>query len=272
MELFIMIIMFMIGTVFGSFFTLAVYRIPRKENIIYKHSYCPNCNHKLGFFDMIPILSFLMLKGKCRYCGKKIRIRYFCLELLSGIVFLLLYLALNINLYHIELSKVAYFISIILFISTIFLIAGIDKEKRSISKPVLVFGILIQIAYVIYLYFSEQKNINRYIILLILEIIFAIIENWVLKNKAKSAYPLEILEYCIYINFIINEPLDFVILIIATLISIAIYTIIYKLKKCNEETNILEEKNAEALMMPIGFLISISTIIIVIINTYLMNR
>ena len=88
MEIFLYVIIFITGTFFGSFCTLAVYRIPRGEDIIYKHSYCPNCNHKLGILDLFPIFSYVFLRGKCRYCGQNIRIRYLMLEVLSGIVFL----------------------------------------------------------------------------------------------------------------------------------------------------------------------------------------
>ena len=85
MNTFLYIIIFITGCFFGSFFTLAVYRIPRKEDILIKHSYCPNCNHKLGFFDLFPVLSYIFLGGKCRYCGNKIRPRYLILEILSGL-------------------------------------------------------------------------------------------------------------------------------------------------------------------------------------------
>ena len=53
--------MFVIGTLFGSFFSLATYRIPRHQDILIKRSYCPNCKHNLGFFDLIPILKNLYL-------------------------------------------------------------------------------------------------------------------------------------------------------------------------------------------------------------------
>ena len=272
MEIFIMIIIFIIGTVLGSFFTLAVYRIPKKENIVYKHSYCPNCHHKLGFFDMIPIFSFLALKGKCRYCKQKIRIRYLCLEIISGICLLLFYRALNVNLYHIEISKMIYFVSTTIFLSTMILIGGIDKENRSISKAVLVFGILVQIIYAIYQYIWQESDITRYIYLLIIEAIFFMIENRILKNKAQKTYPLEILELYIYIGFVIPNPFDIGILMTITLISTALYLIIEKLKKCNEETDILAEKQLKTGETPIGFLTSIFTVVIVIVNTYLMYQ
>ena len=71
MEIFFYIIIFMIGITFGSFYTLAVYRIPKGQDITHTHSYCPNCNHKLNIFDLIPIFSYIFLGGKCRYCKQK---------------------------------------------------------------------------------------------------------------------------------------------------------------------------------------------------------
>ena len=89
MNIFLYIIFFIIGITFGSFYTLAVYRIPKGEDITHTHSYCPNCNHKLGFFDLIPLFSYILLGGKCRYCKEKIRPRYIILETLSGLFFVL---------------------------------------------------------------------------------------------------------------------------------------------------------------------------------------
>lgn len=86
------IFMFIIGTLFGSFFTLAIYRIPRKQDIVKTRSYCPTCKHKLGFFDCFPILSYISTIGRCRYCKKPISIRYPLIEFASGMVFLLIYL------------------------------------------------------------------------------------------------------------------------------------------------------------------------------------
>ena len=88
---------FMIGTIFGSFYYVVAYRVPKGESIIYPPSHCPNCNHKLSFWDMIPILSYIFLGGKCRYCKQKIRIRYLLLEITTGLAFLLFALSLKMN-------------------------------------------------------------------------------------------------------------------------------------------------------------------------------
>ena len=99
---------FIIGTVFGSFFTLAVYRIPLKQNITHERSYCPKCNHRLEFLDLIPVLSYIFLGGKCRYCKDKIRPRYLILELISGIILLLFAMSLKLDIYNLEITKLLY--------------------------------------------------------------------------------------------------------------------------------------------------------------------
>jgi len=95
-DVIIYLTVFITGVMFGSFFTLAIHRVPKKEDIWFKRSYCPKCNHRLGFWDLIPVLSYLFLMGKCRYCKEKIRIRYLLIELSSG--FILLSVSMLINL------------------------------------------------------------------------------------------------------------------------------------------------------------------------------
>ena len=97
------------GTLFGSFYTLAVYRIPKNIDIIKKHSFCPNCNHKLGFFELIPVWSYLLLGGKCKKCKQKIRPRYFILEFLSGVSFVIIAYCLKIDAYNLQLQSIAKF-------------------------------------------------------------------------------------------------------------------------------------------------------------------
>jgi len=86
---------FITGTLFGSFFTLAIYRIPRKQDITHTRSYCPNCKHKLGFFDCFPILSYVSTIGRCKYCKKYISLRYPIIELVNGFVFLFIFMFLG---------------------------------------------------------------------------------------------------------------------------------------------------------------------------------
>lgn len=75
---------FIFGTLIGSFLNVCIFRIPDKENIVSKRSHCPNCGNVLKWFELVPLLSFLILRGKCRYCGNKISIQYPLIEFLNG--------------------------------------------------------------------------------------------------------------------------------------------------------------------------------------------
>jgi len=122
MNLFLYLLLFIIGALFGSFYTLAVYRIPKRQDIIHTHSYCPNCNHKLGFLDLIPIISYLFLKGKCRYCKEKIRPRYLILEMLSGMLFVLIAFLIKFNIENLNTIMIAQYCFLILYVTFIILI------------------------------------------------------------------------------------------------------------------------------------------------------
>lgn len=168
MEIYICAIIFIIGSFFGSFYTLAVYRIPLHKDIVHEHSFCPNCNHKLGILDLFPIFSYIFLKGKCRYCSQKIRIRYFLLEILSGIFFLLLFKSMRIDLLNLELTKLISFAFLVLIFSAVAINAGISKENKKFQKSVTIFGLIITAIYILYLYIVEKANIHRYAIYLII--------------------------------------------------------------------------------------------------------
>jgi len=82
---------FLFGVALGSFLNVLIYRIPRKINFGFNRSFCPACKEKIAFYDNIPILSYLILKGKCRKCKSKIPLRYPLIEFINGLVFLFLY-------------------------------------------------------------------------------------------------------------------------------------------------------------------------------------
>ncbi len=77
---------FILGVVFGSFLNVVIYRIPKDESILFPSSHCQNCGNKLKFYHNIPLLSWLVLHGKCAHCKAPISIQYPLIELISGIV------------------------------------------------------------------------------------------------------------------------------------------------------------------------------------------
>ena len=87
-QIYIYVVTFVFGTVFGSFCNAWAWRIVHHESIAKGRSHCAECGHELGAADLIPVLSYVMLKGRCRYCGKKISPRYLIVEIISGVFFI----------------------------------------------------------------------------------------------------------------------------------------------------------------------------------------
>ena len=85
------ILIFALGIIIGSFLNVCIYRLPREESIAFPPSHCTNCSHPLAWYDLIPVLSYLSLRGKCRYCGEGISPQYPIIELLNGIFYLFIY-------------------------------------------------------------------------------------------------------------------------------------------------------------------------------------
>lgn len=86
-----------IGAVLGSFLNCAAWRIAHGESFLKGHSRCPNCEHTLGILDLIPVFSWLFLKGKCRYCGRKISWRYPATEVLMALLMVLCLLRFDLT-------------------------------------------------------------------------------------------------------------------------------------------------------------------------------
>ena len=95
----ILILAFIFGITFGSFLNVLIYRLPREISIISPGSHCPQCKKPVKPYDNIPILSYLILRGKCRHCGARISPRYMLVELLAGllVVFSIYYFGLNVK-------------------------------------------------------------------------------------------------------------------------------------------------------------------------------
>lgn len=79
--------LFILGLIIGSFLNVLIYRIPRGQAFVLGRSHCTHCNHELESRDLIPLVSYLMLGGRCRYCKKPISPQYPLIELASGLIF-----------------------------------------------------------------------------------------------------------------------------------------------------------------------------------------
>ncbi len=95
---FIYTIIFLYGIVIGSFLNVCILRIPEGEGIVVKRSHCTSCEHTLAWYDLIPLFSYLSLRGKCRYCGKKISVQYPIIEFLNGFLWVVTFAVCGLSL------------------------------------------------------------------------------------------------------------------------------------------------------------------------------
>ena len=135
MTITISIFFFLYGILFGSFFNVVGLRIPKKQSIVSPPSTCSNCKRRLTILDLVPVFSYIFLKGKCRSCGQKIQWIYPVIELCTGILFSITYLKLGFSK---EL------IVALLFISMLVIITVSDLAYMLIPDKILVFfGVLL---------------------------------------------------------------------------------------------------------------------------------
>ncbi len=81
---------FLLGLALGSFGNVLAYRVPRRESVVFPGSHCPRCGHPLSWFENVPLLSWIFLRGRCRHCGAPVSVRYPLVEAATALLFLLL--------------------------------------------------------------------------------------------------------------------------------------------------------------------------------------
>lgn len=127
-------VIFIIGLAVGSFLNVCIWRMPRRESVITPRSHCVSCGRTIPWYDNIPLLSFLLLRGRCRFCGKPISFLYFIVELLTAAVFLL-------NLIYFGLS--VKFIVFSALMAALIVISFIDLKIQEIPDEITLPGIAI---------------------------------------------------------------------------------------------------------------------------------
>lgn len=98
LEIFLYIVVFIYGLLIGSFLNVLIYRMPKKENIAVVRSHCMKCNYQLEWYDLVPLFSWLFLRGKCRKCGEKISVQYPIIESTNGILYLLVFYKFGLSI------------------------------------------------------------------------------------------------------------------------------------------------------------------------------
>lgn len=137
-DIFIYVISFIFGTVIGSFLNVCIYRIPREKSIVLPGSHCTSCDHPISFYYNIPILSYIVLGGKCQNCNSRISGRYPVVELITGLLFLA-----TVWEFGLGIETLFY----LLLISSLIAITFIDLEHKIIPNVISYPGIVVGILY-----------------------------------------------------------------------------------------------------------------------------
>jgi len=143
LEVIVKIFVFLFGLVWGSFLNVVIYRVPEGISLLKPRSFCPVCGHKIKWYDNIPLFSYLVLRGKCRYCGAKIPLRYPLVELWTGLTFLLLWT--NFHPQPLEMFRGFVFTSLLI------ILAGIDASKMLLPDIFTIPGTLSGIIFSLFL-------------------------------------------------------------------------------------------------------------------------
>ena len=120
-----------LGLVIGSFLNVCIYRIPVEESIAFPPSHCGNCKHNLGPIDLVPVLSYILLRGKCKYCKEEISVRYPLIESLNCILYLIVYLKFGLTLIALKYCILA---------SILIVIGMIDYDTQFVFTSTTIFG------------------------------------------------------------------------------------------------------------------------------------
>lgn len=250
-------IIFLIGITVGSFFTLATHRIPLRQDITHTRSYCPNCKHRLEFFDLIPVVSYIMLGGRCRYCKEKIKIKYLLFEAFSGCFFVLFALSVKLNIYSLNFSVLSFVCAGYLFVAGLFVLSGIDKEKHSVNTGVLLYIFIVEVLYIIYLYIVEQANIYRYVIYFFVMLCLMFANNIYFTKKMKDSYPLKIVFLIIAMNiFPFSHELITIYAVGFCFLYLLIEKFFYSLKRKNIVKSDKKEPIPFAMLISVGYIIA----------------
>ncbi len=220
MFIYYLIVTFIFGTVLGSFYNVVGYRLPKNESLITPSSHCPNCNHKLGPSELIPILSYVFQRGKCKNCKQKISLFYPVFELATGLLFAASYIIFGYNID---------FILSITFISILLIVIISDYQTMIIPDEVLIVGgILLVIELIIKNGLNVWVNILNGLIAFIIMYLIKKLGDFLFKKESMGGGDIKLMSL---FGLVLGWQLSIISIFIASFIGLPISLyILYKNK------------------------------------------
>ena len=238
LDIFIYTYIFLIGLAIGSFLNVVIYRLPIGEGIVIKPSHCMKCENKIKFYDLIPVLSYIFLKGKCRYCGEKISIQYAAVELLTALSL--------VGIYHMfgwvnPIQTIAIMVLVSIFIAVFF----IDLQHYIIPNEIIIFGLITGLIFSILKGFNFN-NLSLYnwsfladstlglVIGVVTFIVIVVLGLWMMKAEAMGMGDVKLMGVVgLYLGFKLTVLSMFLSFIIGSVISLLLIGL--KAKKMRDQ-------------------------------------
>lgn len=217
-------IFLILGLLIGSFLNVVIYRYPKGENIVFPSSHCPKCNNDLKWYHNIPLFSYLFLRGKCAFCKEKISFRYPLVEFITGVLFLLSYL-------RVEMDYLLIFY--LVFVVMAVLIAFIDYDEKIIPDLFLLIIFINAVGYFVYniITVTDYNYWNH-----IIGFFVGFVPFYLIRKLASTIYQREAMgfgdvKYMGVVGFFLGWGNVLLITLIASLLASIIEVTLIKLKK-----------------------------------------
>lgn len=181
--IFLYIVIFLYGIVIGSFLNVCIYRLPKKENIVKVRSHCMNCGYQLKWYDLIPLFSYLFLRGRCRKCGEKISIQYPVIEALNGVLYLIIFAE-----YGFSVETLLY----CLLFSALVTLSVIDFRTYEIPLGINIFILALGLIRIV----TDYTNWPQYVIGLFLVSGFLFVIYWVTHGRGIGGGDVKLMAAC----------------------------------------------------------------------------
>lgn len=134
---------------------VCIYRIPLEQSISYPPSHCGSCNHRLKPIDLIPVISYLFLKGRCKYCKEKISITYPLIEILNAVLYLIIFYNYGLTFDFVKYSLLS---------SLLIVIGIIDYKTQDIYTVTIIFGVISSVIFMAIDFFVNKNSISTYVL------------------------------------------------------------------------------------------------------------
>lgn len=253
-----LIFIFILGLCIGSFLNVCISRIPSEDSIANGRSKCPNCNHTLGIFDLMPLFSYLLLRGRCRYCKIHISWQYPIVELITGIIYLLLFYKYGYSVNFLATS---------ILCCCAIVAAFIDFEHGIIPNELTLFtfstGLVVQTYHLItkgYSVYGNTSNISGFIGLLMVIILFSLIYGLSYLYYKREALGMGDIKFYLGISLFLGWQLTLIALWITIILACIVMLILLGIKKISRQSE-----------FPLGPFISLGLIIAILIGYDLLN-